>query len=404
MARKKKLAKQELRRARQQGFPTAAIQSLAQQFFSLVRSHSRLKKSANARLGARSAKQVRSHCHKQFVRYARELLDAASSSNITPGFDASKPITSQRSIRLTQTASSSQTGCPLHHHLRSRWSVLPSRPQILRVMKKMKATSAPSPFDRIGYVVFKKCPTLIPALVDIFNFCWTHSTVPYQWKTAAIKLIAKGSAVEDASNSSNFRPIALTPCIGKVFTTLLRNRLLTFMLLNKYFDTSLQKVFMPSIPWCTEHQLKLCSFLSEAQNKHKALAVCWLDIANAYGSVHHSLIQFALQNYHAPPQFLSILQALYSGLNATVITESWDTPLVSLQKGVYQGDPLSVVIFNTVINTLVDTITTRIDLGYQLSGSLRRVNILQYADDICLVANSPSSCQYLLSKVGDWLI
>ena len=56
------------------------------------------------------------------------------------------------------------------------------------------------------------------------------------------------------------------------------------------------------------------------------------------------------------------------------------------------------------MNTLVDTITTRIDLGYQLSGSLCRVNILQYADDICLVANSASSCQYLLLKVGDWLV
>ena len=131
--------------------------------------------------------------------------------------------------------------------------------------------------------------------------------------------------------------------------------------------------------------------------------MCWLDIANAYGSVHHSLIQFSLQHYYAPPQFLSILQALYSGLEATVITESWETPLVSLQKGVYQGDPLSVVIFNTVMNTLVDTISTRVDLGYQFSGSLRRVNILQYADDTCLVANSPASCQYLSSKVGDWL-
>ena len=159
--------------------------------------------------------------------------------------------------------------------------------------------------------------------------------MPHQWKTAAIRLIAKGSAAEDAANPSNFRPIALTPCIGKVFTTLLRNRWLKFMRLNKYFDTSLQKAFMPSIPGCTEHQLKLSSILSEEQSKHKALAVCWLDIANTYGSVHHSLIQFAL---HAPPQFLSILQALYSGLKATVITESWETPLVSLPLSVTNSE------------------------------------------------------------------
>ena len=31
------------------------------------------------------------------------------------------------------------------------------------------------------------------------------------------------------------------------------------------------------------------------------------------------------------------------------------------------------------------------------------MNILQYADDTCLVANSPASCQFLLSKVSDWL-
>ena len=111
----------------------------------------------------------------------------------------------------------------------------------------------------------------------------------------------------------------------------------------------------------------------------------------------------SLLHYHAPPQFLSILQVLYSGLSATVLSADWKTPLVSLQKGVYQGDPLSVVIFNTVMNTLVDTISTRIDLGYQFSSSSRKVNILQYADDTCLVANSPASCQYLLSRVSQWL-
>ena len=405
VTRKKKLAKQELLRARQQGYPTDVLQSLAKQFFSLVRCHSRLKKAANATLGGRRARQVRSHCHKQFSRYARELLDARPSSNITPTFDVQKAHQYFSTVYKSVPQSFVQPAwMPSPPPPEVQMDCSPFTPaEILRVIKKTQSASAPSPFDRIGYVVFKKCPALIPALADIFNLCWDHSVVPHQWKTAAIKLIPKGSAGEDPSSPSNFRPIALTPCIGKIFTTLLCNRWLKFMLGNKYFNTSLQKAFMPSIPGCTEHQLKLCSVLSEAQLRHKALAVCWLDIANAYGSVHHSLIQFALRHYHAPPQFLSILQALYCGLNATVVTESWDTPLVTLQKGVYQGDPLSVVIFNTVMNTLIDTITTRADLGYKFSGSVRRVNILQYADDTCLVVNSPASCQYLLSKVGDWL-
>ena len=228
----------------------------------------------------------------------------------------------------------------------------------------------------MGYVIFKKCPALVPVLAHLFNNCWAQSVIPAEWKSAAITLIAKSSAAEDAANPANFRPIALTPCIGKIFTTLLRNRWLRYMVSNGYLDYSIQKAFMPNVPGCTEHHLKLSSILADAHTKHKSLVVCWLDLANAYGSVHHSLIEFSLKHYHAPPQFLATLRALYSGLSAKVITDEWETPTISLQKGVYQGDPLSVVIFNTVMNTLVDTMMSRIDLGYQFSDSSRKVNIL----------------------------
>jgi len=97
------------------------------------------------------------------------------------------------------------------------------------------------------------------------------------------------------------------------------------------------------------------------------------------------------------------LQSLYSDLRGKVITNEWETPTISLDIGVYQGDPLSVVIFNTVINTLVDTLQSRIDLGYTLSKSTCKVNLLQYADDTCLLADSPAACQHLLEIVEQWL-
>ena len=152
-----------------------------------------------------------------------------------------------------------------------------------------------------------------------------------------------------------------------------------------------------------EHHCKLATILSEARKKHKSFAVCWLDLANAYGSVHHSLIQFSVEHYHAPPCFCQILQALYSDLVGKVITNEWETLPIPLDIGVYQGDPLSVVIFNTVINTLVDTFQSRIDLGYTLSSSTRQINLLQYADDTCLLADSAATCQHLLEIVKQWL-
>ena len=53
--------------------------------------------------------------------------------------------------------------------------------------------------------------------------------------------------------------------------------------------STIQKAFMRAANGCTEHHLKLASMLVDAKIKLKSLIVAWLDLVNAYGSVHHSL-------------------------------------------------------------------------------------------------------------------
>ena len=131
--------------------------------------------------------------------------------------------------------------------------------------------------------------------------------------------------------------------------------------------------------------------------------MCWLDMANAYGSEHHQLIQFALKHYRAPHSFKAVVSSLYSDLSASITSRLWSTKADPLKLGVYQGDPLSVVIFNTVMMTLADTLKEDQHLGYTFAQSHRSINVLQYADDTCLIANGLSSCQHLLAKVEKWL-
>ena len=99
----------------------------------------------------------------------------------------------------------------------------------------------------------------------------------------------KNSAADDPTSPSNFRPIALTYSVGKLLTTILRNCWLGYMTTNGYLDSSVQKVFMKDTPDCIKHQSKLAAILAETRKAHKSLAVCWLDLASAYGSVHHSV-------------------------------------------------------------------------------------------------------------------
>ena len=164
---------------------------------------------------------------------------------------------------------------------------------------------------------------------------------------------------------------------------------------------------MPSVPGCIEHYTKLAAAIKEAHARHKSLAVCWLDLTNAYGSVHHDLITFSLKHYGISDQFIAMAVNLYRGLSASIHTPSYSTPNIPINKGVFQGDPLSVIIFNTVMNTYIDTINQtfkpHLNSSYSFSNSSQSLGLLQYADDTCLVSDGPASCQELLNLTDLWL-
>ena len=398
--------KKRLRQLRKSGTSPEEVRLLAQEFHQLVRKHSRLSKKARRADAKMSAKQQRKECHRDLHKFARKVLEDDNCASIQPSFGKAD---AESFFASTYSASSKSFTCP-------SWMPKPPPPtvpmvtsnftaeEVESIIAKAKSASSPSPVDQIPYTVLKKCPSLMPALLHLYNGCWSAQVVPEAWKVGIIHLLGKKKAEEDPSQPSNFRPIALTSCVGKVFTSLLKQRWLSYMTENKYLNTSVQKAFIDGVPGCTEHHLKLLSIISEAQRKHKSLCVCWLDLANAFGTVHHDLIRFSLSHYHAPQSMISTVSNLYDQLTGIVSTKSWMTDPIHLQTGVYQGDPLSVLVFNTVMNTLVDTITKHYpDLGYSLCSSPNKTNQLQYADDTSLIADGPSSCKTLLSATESWL-
>ena len=248
------------------------------------------------------------------------------------------------------------------------------------------------------------CPCLLPVLVHLYNIVLSTGKIPQLWKHAVIKLIPKAQAAEDPTNPKHFRPIALTSCIGKIFTTLIEHRLDKHMIGNGLLDTRVQKAFQSKIPGCEEHQFKLRSAIQDANSNTRSLTIAWIDLENAYGSVPHKLITFSLNHYQVNPYLVDLVSNLYTDLKASVLTPSWSTPSFAMQKGVFQGDPLSVSIFNVVINTLVDPLVHHcLHLGYRFSSSDILLNLLQYADDTCLLARDPRSCQRMLNVLGEWL-
>jgi hypothetical protein len=71
--------------------------------------------------------------------------------------------------------------------------------------------------------------------------------------------------------------------------------------------------------------------------------------------------------------------------------------LISFQKGVFQGNLLSVTVFNMVINLYIDTITQPLFQSFAYEFSYGNFSLLQtqFADDAAIITHSASACQYL---------
>ena len=70
-----------------------------------------------------------------------------------------------------------------------------------------------------------------------------------------------------------------------------------------------------------------------------------------------------LLHVKVPDAVSSYINDLYSKLSAYVTTKSWSTPSFSIQKGVFQGDTLSPILFLLCFNPIIQSAQDLPSLG-----------------------------------------
>lgn len=142
-----------------------------------------------------------------------------------------------------------------------------------------------------------------------------------------------------------FRNIACSNSCGKVFWSAMCDILLKFLTKNCYINKNIQKGFIPGLAGCVEHNWTLFEAMRNAKKNHRTIITAWYDLRNAYGSLRHNLIQFALQWYHVPVWFCDFVSQYYDTLFAMVTTPEWDTKPFAYGIGVFQGCVASAPLF-----------------------------------------------------------
>ena len=233
----------------------------------------------------------------------------------------------------------------------------PSYRELTKVIMKMKSGTSPCPLDQISVILFKKCPHLRTFLWRIISSAWTRAEFPKAWKQGITILVYKKGSDTDPAN---FRPTTLQLVMSKIFTSIIRNRLYNFVAENKYIKNNVQKRFCDDISGCYEHtEVLINHVINHARKKQRDLVVTLVDLKSAFGEIDHKLLAEVLKYHKVPDHMISLITSLYTDYFISVATDSYLTSPIKVRHGVLQGDSLSPLLFNLIVNTLITTINKK---------------------------------------------
>ena len=83
------------------------------------------------------------------------------------------------------------------------------------------------------------------------------------------------------------------------------------------------------------------------------LYISTIDFTRAFDSIKNSALWKSLRFYGVKPAYVRLLQRLYSHQEGTVLTDK-ESDVFSIKRGTKQGDPLSSLLFNTVLQNSLE--------------------------------------------------
>ena len=228
---------------------------------------------------------------------------------------------------------------------------------------------------------------------NIFNdIAQQKDFTPKSWRKIRIQVIHKKGSREDPGN---YRPICGLPILYKLFATVLYARLAPG--LHKVQPPD-QAGFRPNHR-CEDHLTVYRVLEQRCREWGVPLYLSTIDFTKAFDSIKHSSIWKSLRHYGVKPAYVRLLQRLYSQQEGTVLTDK-ESVGFPIKKGTKQGDPLSSLLFNTVLQYSLESNLTKWKenkKGIRLSDNAEDcLTNLRFADDVLLFSTS-------LKKLRDML-
>lgn len=227
-------------------------------------------------------------------------------------------------------------------------------------------------------------------LAGIFNIILWCGKVPHRLLESRTTLIPKK---DQATLPEDFRPITIPSVLIRTLNKIIATRIAREV----PFD-SRQKAFMP-IDGSAEGVFLMDMLLRHHRQTFKPFFMASLDLTKAFDSVTHSTVSDTLTFKGIPSTIKDYIMYGYQHSYTRISGEDWISEPIHPTCGVKQGDPLSPIIFNMLIDRMFELLPK--EVGVDVAGV--RHNAIAFADDLVFVASTPEGLQLILNTAHDYL-
>ena len=199
----------------------------------------------------------------------------------------------------------------------------------------------------------------------IFNRSLSEGVFPESWKKAVVTPIYKKG---DKSLPSNYRPVSLLSCCGKLFERIILKHMYNFFMSNDLLY-KYQSCFLPKHS-TTYHLIDIYHYICQAVDHGQHSCIVFCDISKAFDRVWHKGLLFKLKEHGVSDSLLTWLSNYLKNRKQKVVIQATESTFLSLRAGVKQGPILGPLLFLIYVNDIAESLL-----------SLTRL----YADDSSLI-------------------
>ena len=185
-------------------------------------------------------------------------------------------------------------------------------------------------------------------LLLLFNSILKSSEIIPEWVIGMIVPIHKKGSKTDPMN---YRGITLMSCLGKLFISVLNNRLMQFATKKKILSDS-QLGFLAGNRTSDAHIIANNIIKKYCHKNNRKIFGCFVDFSKAFDTIPRDILFKKLLNHGINGRFFNIIKTIYINDKACVKMQGRRTKTFEINQGVRQGCVLSPLLFNIFLSDL----------------------------------------------------